>query len=140
MFNIGNLSNINLSDISSILSPIMCNPSSIIKPEKKSRVESDRIMHKYPDRIPVMVNKNVNSGNTPEIDKHKFLVPVDLTMGQFMFVIRKRIKLHPEKALFLFVDQSIACNTELVSTVYNRSQDLDDGFLYVVYSCENTFG
>jgi GABA(A) receptor-associated protein len=131
--------NLDLSDISSALLPIIRNPLSILH-ETKNRDESTKIIRKYPDRIPVIVKKKAGSGNTPEIDKHKFLVPVDLTMGQLMFVIRKRIKLHPEKALFLFVEQSIVCNTELVSTVYNRSQDLDDGFLHVVYSCENTFG
>jgi GABA(A) receptor-associated protein len=110
------------------------------KPERKNRNESERMMQKYPDRIPVMVTKSANSQNTPDIDKKKFLVPVDLTMGQLMFVIRKRIKLHPEKALFLFVGQSVACNTELISTVYNRCQDMEDGFLHVVYSCESTFG
>jgi hypothetical protein len=32
-----------------------------------------------------------------EIDKKKYLVPMDLTVGQFVYVIRKRIKLSPEK-------------------------------------------
>ena len=106
----------------------------------KSRYEAERVIEKYPDRIPVLVHRNPNSKNTPEIDKHKFLVPVELTIGQLMFVIRRRIKLHPEKALFLFVDNEIACNSHLVSSVYDRSQDPSDGFLHVVYSCENTFG
>jgi hypothetical protein len=30
-------------------------------------------------------------------------VPSDLTVGQFVYVIRKRIKLSPEKAIFIFV-------------------------------------
>jgi len=33
----------------------------------------------------------------------RFLVPADLTVGQFVYVIRKRIKLSPEKAIFIFV-------------------------------------
>jgi len=108
--------------------------------EKKTREEADRIMNKYPDRIPVLVNKNPNSNNTPDIDKHKYLVPVDLTMGQLLFVIRRRLKLNPEKGLFLFVDSAVVCNSELVSTVYYRSHDPEDGFLHAVYSCENVFG
>jgi hypothetical protein len=39
----------------------------------------------------------------PDIDKKKYLVPADLTVGQFVYVIRKRIKLSPEKAIFIFV-------------------------------------
>lgn len=34
----------------------------------------------------------------------RFLVPADLTVGQFVYVIRKRIKLSAEKAIFIFVD------------------------------------
>ena len=33
----------------------------------------------------------------------RYLVPGDLTVGQFVYVIRKRIKLTPEKAIFVFV-------------------------------------
>jgi GABA(A) receptor-associated protein len=43
------------------------------------------------------------------------LVPADLTVGQFHYVIRKRIKLAPEKALFLFCSNSIPPNGALVS-------------------------
>jgi hypothetical protein len=32
-------------------------------------------------------------------------VPQDLTVGQFVYVIRKRIKLPAEKAIFIFVDE-----------------------------------
>ena len=34
----------------------------------------------------------------------RYLVPADLTVGQFVYVIRKRIKLNAEKAIFIFVD------------------------------------
>lgn len=34
----------------------------------------------------------------------RYLVPADLTVGQFVYVIRKRIKLSSEKAIFIFVD------------------------------------
>jgi len=75
----------------------------------------------------------------PDIDKKKYLVPSDLTVGQFHYVIRKRIKLAPEKALFLFCSNSIPPNAALMSTVYEEQKD-EDGFLYVQYSGESTFG
>jgi hypothetical protein len=37
------------------------------------------------------------------LSTHRYLVPSDLTVGQFVYVIRKRIKLSPEKAIFIFV-------------------------------------
>lgn len=36
-------------------------------------------------------------------DEHRYLVPADLTVGQFVYVVRKRIKLGAEKAIFIFV-------------------------------------
>lgn len=40
----------------------------------------------------------------PECENYRYLVPADLTVGQFVYVIRKRIKLSAEKAIFIFVD------------------------------------
>lgn len=101
------------------------------------REESQRIMNKYPSRIPIICEPLKLSN--PQIDKTKYLVPNDLTVGQFLYVIRKRIALPPEQAIYLFVNGSIPTTSELVSVVYDNHRDLD-GFLYIYYSCENTFG
>nr|XP_024376089.1 autophagy-related protein 8d-like isoform X2 [Physcomitrium patens] len=69
---------------------------------QKRQAEALRIREKYPDRIPVIVEKAEKS-DIPDIDKKKYLVPADLTVGQFVYVIRKRIKLSSEKAIFIFV-------------------------------------
>ena len=98
--------------------------------------ESTKILQKYPDRIPVVVDTYKTSF---ELDKHKYLVPGDLTVGQFMYVVRKRCKLAPEKALFLFVDNSLPPSADLVSQIYKAKKN-DDGFLYFVVSEETTFG
>ena len=37
----------------------------------------------------------------------RYLVPADLTVGQFVYVIRKRIKVGPEKAIFMFVKNTL---------------------------------
>ncbi|ESQ44013.1 hypothetical protein EUTSA_v10006314mg [Eutrema salsugineum] len=70
---------------------------------EKRKAEALRIREKYPDRVPVIVEKAEKS-DIPNIDKKKFLVPADLTIGQFVYVIRKRIQLSAEKAIFIFVD------------------------------------
>ena len=107
-------------------------------PLEKRKTESTRILEKYPNRIPVIVEKEELS-NIGVIDKKKYLVPVDLTVGQFMFVIRKRIKLPPEDAIFLFIDNTLPPTTSLMSQVYKQHAN-PDGFLYVLYSGESTFG
>ena len=109
-------------------------------PLEKRKAESAKIRSKYPDRVPVICERSVNgSSDIPDIDKKKYLVPVDLTVGQFHYVVRKRIQLLPEKALFLFCNNSIPPNASLISTVYEEHKD-EDGFLYLQYSGESTFG
>ena len=109
--------------------------------EKKNRIEADRVMRKYPDRIPIIVTKSSRaSANIPDIDKHKYLSPIDLTLGQFQFVIRKRLKLPPDKALFLFINGNIFSTSDLIISVYEKAHDAEDGFLHVEYSGESTFG
>ncbi|KAJ0670486.1 putative autophagy protein Atg8 ubiquitin [Helianthus annuus] len=108
---------------------------------EKRRAEAARIREKYPDRIQevlVIVEKGERS-DVPTIDKKKYLVPADLTVGQFVYVIRKRIKLSAEKAIFIFVDNALPPTGAIMSSVYEEKKD-EDGFLYVTYSGENTFG
>ncbi|KAJ7441258.1 hypothetical protein FB451DRAFT_1058216, partial [Mycena latifolia] len=49
----------------------------------------------------------------------------------------KRIKLAPEKAIFIFVDEFLPPTAALMSAIYEEHKD-DDNFLYVSYSAENT--
>ena len=102
------------------------------------KAESQKIRTKYPDRVPIIVEKEGNS-DIAEIDKKKYLVPSDLTMGQFQYVIRKRIKLDQTKALFIFINNTLPPTSSLISQIYDDKKD-EDGFLYVTYSSENTFG
>ncbi|XP_029282760.1 gamma-aminobutyric acid receptor-associated protein-like 2 isoform X1 [Cottoperca gobio] len=69
-------------------------------------IESAKIRNKYPDRVPVIVEK-VSGSQIVDIDKRKYLVPSDITVAQFMWIIRKRIQLPSEKAIFLFVDKTV---------------------------------
>ncbi|KAF5211443.1 hypothetical protein EJF18_30852 [Clavispora lusitaniae] len=105
---------------------------------EKRKSESTRILQRFKDRLPVICEKVENS-DIQEIDKRKYLVPGDLTVGQFVYVIRKRIKLPSEKAIFIFVNDVLPPTAALMSTIYEEHKD-EDGFLYVLYSGENTFG
>lgn len=100
--------------------------------------ESETIKNKYPDRIPIIVEKH-NSSELPTVDKCKYLVPKDMLISQFIFVIRKRIKLNPNQALFVTVNGSLIASNNTVGNTYDNNCD-DDGFLYMIYTSENTFG
>ncbi|PWA98950.1 arogenate dehydratase [Artemisia annua] len=81
---------------------VKCSSFKIEHPLEKRQAESSRIRAKYPDRVPVIVER-AEKTDIPDIDKKKYLVPADLTIGQFVYVVRKRIKLSAEKAIFVFV-------------------------------------
>ncbi len=101
--------------------------------------ESSRVRSKFPDKIPAIVEIASNTKDLPIIDKSKFLVPKNLTLGQFIFVIRRRLVLPSEKALFVFINNTLPTTSTLMSEIYNQYVD-KDGFLYVRYTSENTFG
>lgn len=99
--------------------------------------ESSKIRQTYPDRIPVICERR--DIKLPELDKKKYLVPCDLTMGQFAYIIRRRIRLSPEKSLFLHLGNKMVPLSVPIIILYQESCD-EDGFLYVSYSGENVFG
>jgi len=102
--------------------------------------ESDKIRTKYPDRVPIILERSLSCRSSiPDIDKHKFLVPRDITVGQFLYVIRKRIKLNSKTALFVFIDNKIPSTSSLIGSIYDTDKN-KDLFLYATYSGENTFG
>ncbi|KAJ7602362.1 autophagy-like protein 8 precursor [Mycena polygramma] len=124
-------------------------------PFEKRKAEAKKIRQKFPDKLPVICEK-ADRTDIPTIDKKKYLVPSDLTVGQFVYVIRKRIKLAPEKAIFVFIDEILPPTAALMSAIYEKHKCVplqtrlkkfthsaprdEDDFLYVSYSGENTFG
>jgi GABA(A) receptor-associated protein len=105
---------------------------------EKRKSEAEKIRAKYPDRVPVIVER-LPKAQIGDLDKKKYLVPVDLTIGQFYFLIRKRIVLRPEEALFFFVNNVIPQTSASIGAVYQDHHE-EDKFLYIAYSDESTYG
>ena len=101
-------------------------------------IDSLLVMTKYPDRIPVIIEKYYSS-KLVDIDRKKYLVPRDMTVGQLMYTIRKRIKLTPDKAIFIFVNNINPHSSLLIYELYDKYKD-NDGFLYIIYQEESVFG
>jgi GABA(A) receptor-associated protein len=100
--------------------------------------ESTRIMLKYKDRVPIIIETSAPDKELI-LDKTKFLVPSDLSVGQFLYVLRLRIKLKPECALYIFFNNQLSTTSETIGSIYKMNKE-DDGFLYGTVSLENTFG
>ena len=104
----------------------------------ENKKESDRILSKYPDRVPIIVNKEKIS-LLPDLKKNKYLVPKDMVISQFIFIIRKNLTLSSSEALFITINDKLCASNKKIVELYEEEKH-EDGFLYIIYSSENTFG
>ena len=114
------------------------NPYKYNNSEDKRIQECSRILKKHPDRIPIIVCK-AKGCELPDIDKQKYLVDKDMNMREFLYVIRKRIKLDKSESIFLIINNKLCSSNDIISQIYKNEKN-EDGFLYIIYSSENTFG
>ncbi|XP_020244456.1 autophagy-related protein 8i-like isoform X1 [Asparagus officinalis] len=122
--------------------------------------ESRDILSKYPDRVPVSTNfcsiswnpkpgssifkdeviaERFSRSDLPEMEKRKYLVPRDMSVGQFIHILRCRLHLASGRALFVFINDTLPQTASLMYSIYESYKD-EDGFLYMCYSSEKTFG
>lgn len=101
--------------------------------------ESERIVSKYNGaKIPVIVEPAHGSGS-PGIDKNKYICPGDITLGQFIHLIREKINMRPEQSIIVFANASLPCISTVMSDVYEEHKTAC-GFLRLTYTIESTFG
>ncbi|WJX13501.1 hypothetical protein P8452_03885 [Trifolium repens] len=62
--------------------------------------ESREIVAKYPDRIPVIVER-YSKCDLPELEKKKYLVPRDLSVGHFIHILSSRL-IAPRNFLYMY--------------------------------------
>jgi len=107
-------------------------------PVNKRMQDSAKLREKYPDRIPVIVE--ISHSSTLQLDKNKYLVPPTITVGQFQYILRKKVpNLNPQEAIYMFINKSLCPIAQELGYVYNEKKDID-GFLYIIINTENTFG
>lgn len=110
--------------------------------------KAQQLRKKHTDRIPIILDRG--NTQTPKPSGHRFLVPITIkehttgsalsTVGHLLKIIRSNIpQLTPEQAIFLFVNNTAPALTLPLNQLYMDQQDRD-GFLYIVYSVETTFG
>jgi GABA(A) receptor-associated protein len=116
--------------------------------ERKS--ETLKIKNKYSDKIPVIVTKDPSS-QLNNITKEKYLVPFDMTIGQFMSVIREKTSICQEQAINIFLidynnNNILASTSASFESLYIQYVEKEinnknyDGYIYLIYTGENVFG
>lgn len=99
---------------------------------------SSRLRNEHKERVPVVF---VRKGKyTPELSQYDFLVKKTNKMSQVIdMTIRKHSKLNSKQAVFLFTKRFMIPLNETLESIDNQYRSLD-GFLYIEYTIENTFG
>jgi GABA(A) receptor-associated protein len=112
-------------------------------PLEKRKQDAIRVLERYPDRIPVVVeceNTRHSKALLHNLDKQKYLVPKDLTVAQFLYILRRRCKIDSKTGLFIFFNKHLEPAGKFMGDVYLNHHDDDDRFLYATLGGESTFG
>uniref|UniRef100_A0A671KT96 Microtubule-associated protein 1 light chain 3 gamma, like n=1 Tax=Sinocyclocheilus anshuiensis TaxID=1608454 RepID=A0A671KT96_9TELE len=80
------------------------------------------IRSKFPNKLPVIVKRYLREEKLPLLDKTTFLVPGELTLGQFLSLLRC-IVLEASQALHLVIS--------------GKNMSYPDGFLYITYASQD---
>ena len=104
---------------------------------------------KYPDRVPVVIEpyQGRDAQNRLAIgtlSQPCMLPRTSATVGELMYVLRKRLTLDPSTAIILTTNPETKRKTLppvscLLGQLYAEHHDVD-GFLYLEYSGESAFG
>ena len=98
---------------------------------------SQKLKEKYPRRLPVIVT---TEKGIPKLDKDKFLVPKDLLLSEFCYVVRQRMTIDSKKALLLLSNNKLLRPFDTMEEIFEKEKDKDCEFLYITACGENTFG
>ena len=103
---------------------------------EKRKNECEKIINQFPDKIPIICEKDPECREIADIDKTKYLVSSNLTVAQFSFMIRKKLNVKEgEKAFYLLVNGKYNLTGDIpLSKVYENHKNPEDGFLYIVYT------
>lgn len=106
-------------------------------PLEERQAEFKKIETKHPGKIPIIVERYDRL--VPEPDSYRFLTDGSLSLSQFMIILRNRIKLHKEQALYLMIGDVLCTGSQPISQIY-KEYKTDCGFLILTLCAENAFG
>lgn len=87
------------------------------------------------DVVPIIVSSN----DFPDIHQKKYFARKDLSVAAFIFILRKKLTIAPEAAIYLSANGSMITSGDLLITVFERYKS-PAGILYVDCHVENVFG
>lgn len=108
--------------------------------------EAEDTRSRYPNKVPLVIERHKSEKYLPAIDKIKWLVPQEMSLAQLSGVIKERLQVPPsaDQQLFLLVaspDLGPSLPSLLTSlSSLHSSHSNPDGFLYLHYSSQEAYG
>ncbi len=93
---------------------------------------------KYPGKIPIILTKHPGS-DVPLLKKSRYLVNADVSVGEFIFLLRNMLKIKASDAIFIYCAGTLLSGTEIIERIWSKYRNLDN-VLYITYSAESAFG
>ena len=117
-----------------------------IVPFEQRRSYVNKLMTKYPDTVPSIICRYTVDIN--DTDKKIYILPNKLSVRQLIKKIKDRSKTDEQIAIYL-IAETIDVNKNKCHTLLSATQTMKDiyakcaaadGFLYIFYNKEQTFG
>ena len=109
-------------------------------PLDKRREQANDLLINHPNKVPIILEKDPKCKIVP-INRTKYLLIKTFTINKFSKIIRSLMKIDEGEALFFLAKgKYYLLGEKTLSQIYNDYKDKKDGFLYISYSTEMTFG
>ncbi|NXX76570.1 MLP3C protein, partial [Urocolius indicus] len=90
--------------------------------------------------LQVIVERYEKEKTLPPLNRTKFLVAQNLPLSYFAVILRTRLCLSSSQTFYLLVNnREVSSMAISMQELYQGSKD-EDGFLYVTYASQETFG
>ena len=95
---------------------------------------ANQLMKKFPEKLPIILNKNLKFPEIKDISQSKFLVANNFTIGEFISSLNKNYLNENEEKIFIKLanNQVLFLKNEKILDIFNKYKDIDD-ILYLSY-------
>jgi GABA(A) receptor-associated protein len=104
------------------------------------RAEAERLLLEHPTKVPTIIEPGRRKDNRYSMAQNKFLILREYSFQEFSQLLRNKLKLKANDSLYLIAgDNVIPTPDQSIARLYESCRDTD-GFLYITYASQETFG
>jgi len=111
--------------------------------KNQMKIETNTIINKHPNHIPILIRID---SNVLKIEKYKYLVIGDITVGDYLNIIKKKLlNINKSDKLIIYVSKldgskiSIDSFSKTLNDFYNLHKDSESNLLIFSVSRQTTF-